>query len=149
MICDVEIEDYAQLIDIWERSVRATHHFLSEADLRAIKENILTNYFSAVTLKCIKNSDNEITGFSGISGQKLEMLFVSPAYHGQGVGSCLCRYAIKSQGVSLVDVNEQNTPALKFYEKIGFKQLSRSPVDGEGRPYPILHLSLGEVVNPR
>jgi putative acetyltransferase len=40
-----------------------------------------------------------------------------------------------------VDVNEQNTKAVGFYERIGFKRTGRSRLDGQGRPYPLLHLS--------
>ncbi len=39
-----------------------------------------------------------------------------------------------------VDVNEQNTQALDFYLRRGFHVVGRSPLDGQGRPYPLLHL---------
>jgi putative acetyltransferase len=37
-------------------------------------------------------------------------------------------------------VNEQNRSALAFYEHLGFERTGRSPVDGQGRPYPLIHL---------
>ncbi|SPU55612.1 Uncharacterized N-acetyltransferase YjaB [Brevundimonas vesicularis] len=45
-----------------------------------------------------------------------------------------------------VDVNEQNIQALGFYERLGFKVTSRSAVEGQGRPYPLLHLRLAKPV---
>jgi putative acetyltransferase len=39
-----------------------------------------------------------------------------------------------------VDVNEQNPAAVGFYEALGFVVVSRSPVDGDGRPFPLLHM---------
>lgn len=41
-----------------------------------------------------------------------------------------------------VDVNEQNPQAVGFYLHYGFVQTGRSPLDGEGRPFPLLHMSL-------
>jgi len=38
------------------------------------------------------------------------------------------------------DVNEQNSQAVGFYGKMGFKRTGRSPVDDQGRPYPLIHL---------
>ncbi len=142
MICDVSLKEYDILLHIWEMSVRATHAFLSEDDLQEIKQQLIGVYFAAVELKCIKSSHGEVLGFSGVSDQKLEMLFVLPAAQGQGVGSSLCQFAIDNQGVQHVDVNEQNPRALKFYEKMGFEVVGRDEVDGEGRAYPVLHLSL-------
>ncbi|WP_374755463.1 hypothetical protein [Runella slithyformis] len=44
--------------------------------------------------------------------------------------------------VQRVDVNEQNPQALGFYERMGFAVISRSALDGLGKPYPLLHLQL-------
>ncbi|AHE67921.1 GNAT family N-acetyltransferase [Legionella oakridgensis] len=140
MICDLSTTDFDELINVWEQSVRATHHFLKEHDLQEIKQQILSVYFDAVELKGFKGDNGKILGFSGVTEQKLEMLFVLPNAQGQGVGSSLCRHALEQQKVSLVDVNEQNLRAIKFYKKMGFKKVGRSSLDGEGRPYPVLHL---------
>lgn len=50
-------------------------------------------------------------------------------------------HAIAALGARRVDVNEQNEQALGFYRRLGFAQVGRSPLDGEGRPYPLLHLA--------
>ena len=39
-----------------------------------------------------------------------------------------------------LDVNEQNPQAYCFYQKQGFKKYSRSELDGQGNPFPVLHL---------
>ena len=74
------------------------------------------------------------------------MLFVHPEKRGRGIGKTLVRYAVGKLGCGRVDVNEQNGQAVGFYEKLGFRKTGRSPVDAEGRPYPILHLGLPGVV---
>lgn len=138
----VEKVEHLKLIEIWESSVRATHDFLSEEDLQELKPLILDLYFDAVDLRCAKNAQGEIQGFCGVQNGNIEMLFISPDARGKGIGAMLSAHAIKEQGASKVDVNEQNEQALGFYQQIGFKVIGRSPVDGQGKPYPLLHMAL-------
>ena len=51
---------------------------------------------------------------------------------------------IIERGIRHVDVNEQNPQALGFYRHLGFEQVGRSPLDGQGRPFPLLHLRLAD-----
>jgi len=74
------------------------------------------------------------------------MLFISPDAQGHGIGSALCQYAIEYLGATKVDVNEQNPRAREFYEKMGFSFVNRSELDGQGKPYPILHLKYMQLV---
>ena len=134
--------DYPALITLWEASVRATHHFLPEAEVLALKPLILEHYFDAVTLHCARTEEGLIAGFSGVLEDKLEMLFVAPEARGYGVGRQLVEHAIGQCGATLVDVNEQNEQAVGFYLKMGFTVTGRSPLDGQGKPYPLLHMVL-------
>lgn len=138
----VKKQDHLKLIEVWEASVRATHDFLAEDDLQALKPLILEHYFDAVDLRCVKNAHGEIQGFCGVHDGHIEMLFISPDARGKGIGALLSAHAIQQQGASKVDVNEQNAQALGFYQHIGFKVMGRSPVDGQGKPYPLLHMVL-------
>ena len=135
-------EDYQTLIELWEASVRATHHFLPEAEILALRPLILEHYFDAVTLHCARTEEGLIAGFSGVLEDKLEMLFVAPEARGYGVGRQLVEHAIGQCGATLVDVNEQNEQAVGFYLKMGFTVTGRSPLDGQGKPYPLLHMAL-------
>ncbi|MGU5769057.1 GNAT family N-acetyltransferase [Aeromonas sp. YN13HZO-058] len=135
-------DDYQTLIDLWEASVRATHHFLPEAEILALRPLILEHYFDAVTLHCARTEEGLIAGFSGVHEGKLEMLFVAPETRGYGVGRQLVEHAIGQCGATLVDVNEQNEQAVGFYLKMGFTVTGRSPLDGQGKPYPLLHMAL-------
>ena len=135
-------EDYPELLLVWERSVRATHDFLAEQDILSLRPLILEHYFDAVELFCVRGPEGKILGFSGVAEGNLEMLFIDPDNRGQGIGTALCRHAVDSLGVTRVDVNEQNPQALGFYEHFGFKIIDRSPLDGQGNPFPLLHLTL-------
>ncbi|MFV0347195.1 MAG: acetyltransferase [Halodesulfovibrio sp.] len=136
-------QDYSELIAIWEASVRATHHFLNNADIESLRPLILVQYFDAVTLQCARNEQGTILGFCGVAENKLEMLFVHPDHFGKGVGTALCRHAMQKMHVTAVDVNEQNPKATGFYKHMGFVITGRSAVDGQSNPFPLLHMTQG------
>ena len=142
---NVEKTDYATLIEIWEASVRATHDFLQEEDIVTLKPLILEHYFDAVDLKCAKDERDKVLGFCGVHEGNIEMLFISPETRGSGVGTQLTHYAVNHQGATKVDVNKQNKQALGFYERFGFSVVGRSSLDGQGKPYPLLHMELTKI----
>jgi len=87
------------------------------------------------------DEDDEPVAFLGANGREIESLFVDPSVHGRGVGRLLVeQFASLGEGELRVDVNEQNAGACAFYERLGFRVRGRSPNDGDGRPYPLLHL---------
>lgn len=134
-------EEFAALVEIWRSAVRTTHDFLDEADFKRIESSLATHYFPAVRLTVAELNGQPI-GFAGVLDGALEMLFVSDEARGRGVGSALLTEVIKNQAVSRVDVNEQNAGARGFYLGQGFVQVDRSELDGDGRPYPIIHMEL-------
>lgn len=140
MITRPTVNDYERLINIWESSVRATHHFLNEEDIQFYKPLILNEYFPEVILFCHHDNELKITGFMGISGNKLEMLFIDAGERGKGIGKELLLYAIEKLNINQVDVNEQNDQAVGFYKRMGFHVVHRFELDGTGRPYPILYM---------
>ncbi len=115
---------------------------LTEEDIEFLNQLSLSRLFPAVALRCVKNDSGSILGFVGIYDSKVEMLFILNEARGQGVGKVLLQYAIEQLGATKVDVNEQNPKAVGFYEHMGFKVVSRSPLDDMGKPFPILHMAL-------
>ena len=95
-------------------------------------------------LRVAKNSNNKITGFIGVAECNVEMLFISPDSRNKGVGSLLLKNAIETQSANKVDVNEQNPDAIGFYKHLGFSVIGRSPLDGQGNPFPLIHMELIE-----
>lgn len=135
----VSRDNYQALIEVWENSVRATHHFLSEENILELKPLILQHYFDAVELRCITQG-KRIAGFIGVAESNVEMLFVDPSCFGQGIGHQLMNYAITHLNAYKVDVNEQNPKAIAFYKKLGFEKTGRSELDGQGNPFPLVHM---------
>jgi len=134
--------DYLRLIDIWEKSVRATHDFLPEENINTLKPLILEHYFDAVDLRVAIEEHQKIVGFIGVADENIEMLFIEPEYRGSGVGRLLLNNAISKQSATQVDVNEQNPQAVGFYQYCGFNIVGRSELDGQGNPFPLLYMAL-------
>ena len=140
MITAATEKHYPEIIDVWEQSVRATHHFLPEEYLQKIK-TLLPSIFSAVQL-FVAQDDNKITGFLGVAEKKIEMLFIHPGSRGKGIGKQLTEFAIHVLKANKVDVNEQNEQATGFYQRMGFVVTGRKETDGLGKPYPLLLMEL-------
>lgn len=141
LIREANSEDYANVIRVWEASVRATHHFLDPEDITFYK-SIIPEALPQVKL-FIYEIEGQVAGFMGVSGNTLDMLFINPAYRRKGIGSKLFQYAQSEFQISKVDVNEQNQQAVDFYLKTGFVQTGRRATDDFGKAYPILEMALG------
>lgn len=138
----VRSEDFPRMVEVWEASVRATHHFLSEADIQFFKPLVGEAFRRAAELACVRDAGGRVAAFLGVAGENIEMLFVHPACRGSGLGRRLVEYAVGVLGAKTVDVNEQNEQAVGFYRRMGFEVVRRSPTDGLGKPFPLLHMKL-------
>ncbi len=127
------------LLDVWEASVRASHHFLAEADIARLAPQAEGALRHIETLWVVHDGQRPV-GFMGVQERKIEMLFLHPDYFHKGLGRMLVERAFRDLGVEYVDVNEQNPDATKFYERMGFKVFKRNERDCEGNPFPILEM---------
>ena len=140
-ICEVHDrtpELLRQLLMIWEASVRATHLFLSDAEVLKIKEYVPQAMTLVSHLVIAERETGCPVAFMGVEGQRLEMLFLSPEERGAGLGRQLLDYGIRRYGIREVTVNEQNPQTVGFYEHMGFAVYKRTDHDEAGDPYPLL-----------
>ena len=128
------------LLTVWESSVRATHLFLTDEEIKNIKQYVPQALREIPHLLIVESEDGAPVAFAGIDGHKLEMLFVSAENRGKGVGRQLLKYTIDTYAMNELAVNEQNPQAIGFYEHMGFQIYKRSETDGQGNPYPILYM---------
>jgi putative acetyltransferase len=143
----VQIEKYQDsyreaVINVWERSVRATHHFLDPGDIEFYKTLVQGMDFNSLDVYCAMNAEGVMIGIFGIAESKLEMLFLLPDVIGKGIGKELMQFILRELKVNRVDVNEGNTQAVGFYQKFGFKTYDCTSLDDSGKPYPILKMKL-------
>ena len=145
--------DHAALADLWRRSVEATHYFLSSGEVERLFHDVRNTYLPGVEILWVAElapcgqtapaqhaAGISLAGFIGCNGAQVEMLFVEPRCFRHGVGRALLEHVRALHPRLTLDVNEQNPQALAFYERQGFKVVGRSALDGQGNPYPLLHM---------
>ena len=130
----------AGLLELWEKSVRATNLFLSESDIQNIKKYVPDALKNVGHLIIATDSQNKPLAFMGIENNFLEMLFVLQEERRKGIGSALLKYGIEKYEIDKLSVNEQNPQAKLFYEAMGFATYKRTELDEQGNPFPILYM---------
>lgn len=134
--------DGPRVMEIWRRAVDATHHFLEPRDRRDIEAEVAA-FLPGVSLDLAVDEADRAVGFMLLEDGHLQALFVDPDYHRCGVGRTLVASALGSYPdlvTEVNEVNEQNGQARRCYARLGFEPCGRSTVDGQGRPYPLIHL---------
>lgn len=131
-----------QLLTVWEDSVRTTHLFLSDDEIKSIKKYVPQALSEIEYLVVAINESDQPIAFMGIANDVLEMLFVLSNERGKGVGKRLISYGIENYDVKKLTVNEQNPQAKGFYEHMGFEVYKRTDLDEQGNPYPLLYMEL-------
>ena len=93
--------------------MRATHHFLGEDDIVALRPLVAEALGGgALELWVLVGDDDVPLGFMGLDGDDISALFLEPAWRGRGGGRRLVAHAQALRGGALtVDVNEQNPAA--------------------------------------
>ena len=130
-----------KLLEVWEKSVHATHLFLSNEEVKNIKNDVPQALRGIAHLLIAENEAGEPVAFMGVEDGVLAMLFITPEERGKGWGKHLIRYGIKNYGVERLAVNEQNPQAKGFYEHMGFHVYKRTERDEQGNPYPLLYMN--------
>ena len=139
MIRPATARDAPRNLEIWRNAVAATHGFLASEDLARI-DAMVADWLPGAKLWVLVDEADFPLGFMALTGAHIDALFVDPDRHGSGVGRTLISHARSLHGALTVDVNEQNTRAVGFYERMGFERTGRSPTDDQALPYPLLHL---------
>ena len=134
-------DDVPRALAIWRAAVDATHGFLAPADRAEIDVLVADQFLPTAELWLASDDDGLVVGFLVMDGDKIDALFVDPAWHGRGYGTLLLGHALALAPNATVDASEQATNALPFYLSRGFRPIGRSPTDGQGRPYPLIHLA--------
>ena len=124
------------LLEVWENSVRATHLFLSDSEIRNIKEYVPQALREVAHLLIAEDEAGRPVAFMGVEKGSLEMLFIAPEERGKGLGKNLIRYGIENYGVERLTVNEQNPQARGFYEHMGFRFTKEQILTNREIPIP-------------
>lgn len=131
--------DGERVMAVWRSAVDATHDFLSREDRAAIEAEV-ADFLPSAPLWLAVDAQDRAIGFMLLHEGHLEALFIDAGQRGRGLGRALLAHALRQEPALTTDVNEQNAQALGFYERLGFVRTGRSPRDGQGRAYPLIHL---------
>lgn len=131
-----------QLLKIWESSVRETHLFLSDNEIKRIADYVPLALNNINHFVIVEDDNYQPVAFMGIEKERLEMLFVAPNEMKKGLGKSLIQFGIKNYQLKELTVNEQNPQAKGFYEHLGFHVYKRTETDEQGNPYPLLYMKL-------
>ncbi len=76
------------LLALWERSVRATHAFLTDADIVALRPFVAEALEGeGLDLWVLADADDVPIGFMGLAGDDVAALFLEPEHRGRGEGA--------------------------------------------------------------
>ena len=110
------------LVEVWEKSVRVTHLFLSDSEIENIKDYVPQALRGIESLVIAEDGNHIPVAFMGIEEGSLEMLFITPKERGKDLGKQLIQYGIEKYSV----LNQQNPQAKGFYEHMGFQVYKRT-----------------------
>ncbi|KAA0916220.1 GNAT family N-acetyltransferase [Aquicoccus porphyridii] len=133
--------DTTKLSRIWLDASLDAHSFIGKRRLleqrRLIEEQYLPNSETWVAVRL-----GEPVGFISLLESFIGGIFVAPGQQGQGIGRKLIAHALERKGKLSLEVYLQNRRAVRFYEGLGFVEVSRRANDDEGLPLENAHLQL-------
>lgn len=134
LIRPFEAADTVVLSKIWLEASLLAHPFIGERRLMAQRTLIEEHYLPGAET-WVATIGGRPAGFISLLETFVGGLFVSPDYQGRGIGLDLVTHAATLKGTLSLEVYTDNMGALGFYKAIGFRELSRRPVDDEGYPF--------------
>lgn len=106
----------------WELATRLAHPFMSDDFIQQERINIAEIYMPN-TDTWVVELDGEVQGFIALMGNEVGAIFLTPEFHGQGIGKALMDKASTLHKELEVEVFKVNKVARKFYAKYGFKPI--------------------------
>jgi ribosomal protein S18 acetylase RimI-like enzyme len=88
----------------------------------------------------VAEAAGRVVGFAALRGDWLDHLYVAPAFQAGGMGRALLDIAKRERPEGLhLHVFQQNTEAIRFYERHGFVLVERSDGSGNEERLPDAH----------
>lgn len=131
VIREYKSDDDDAIIAAWEASTRIAHPFLTDdfiaGERIAIREMYLPN-----TITHVAEENGAVIGFASMMGDELGAIFLIPDFHGKGVGRALMDTAARGHEFVDVEVFERNPIGRAFYERYGFREMTKSTHEPTG-----------------
>ncbi|WP_291860617.1 N-acetyltransferase [Marinilabilia sp.] len=105
---------------IWLEGSIQSHDFVSESYWQSKLEDMKTRYLPS-SRTYVLEEDGQLKGFISLVDDILAALFVSPEYQGAGIGNALLSQAQKLNRYLKLTVYTENSRAVTFYARRGFR----------------------------
>ena len=119
MIRELRKADINKVADIWLDTNIKAHSFIPaqywKNNFEFVKEALLQAEVY------VYENDKEIQGFIGLNDEYIEGIFVSDEVQSQGIGKMLLNSAKNKRNALRLNVYQQNTRAIAFYQREGFE----------------------------
>ena len=128
--------DLDDLTELWERAARTSHGFMADDDFVEARPFVRDGLLPSMDVWIAADAGGSPLGFVGARDTHVELLYVEPGHHGEGVGTLLLAHVRPTS----VEVYQGNEHGMAFYLAHGFAPLRTHPQDSFGRPFPVVHL---------
>ncbi len=134
-----EQTDTAQLVSIWRAASEQAHSFFAKEQLDH-NERLVRDIYLPKAENWVLSVENDPVGFIGLIDHFIGGLFVAPLRHGHGYGRALVDHAAQLKGRLELEVYSRNQSAVRFYQRLGFVEISRRPTDDHGLPFELIKM---------
>ncbi len=120
MIRKLKTEEINDVLDIWVKASIDAHSFVSPEFWESRMDVMRDTYIPASNTYVFE--ENEIIkGFFSLHNDTLAAMFVSPEFHGRGIGRRLMDKAKSLRNSLELTVYKENPKSIDFYRKRGFR----------------------------
>lgn len=126
MIRVLQKSDINRVADIWLDTNLKAHYFIP-AQYWKSNYDLVKEMLSQAEVY-VYESDEEIQGFVGVSGEYIEGIFVSDAMQAKGIGKLLMDFIKDKRHKLYLNVYQKNMQAIHFYQREGF-EIQREGLD--------------------
>lgn len=116
-------DDIDAVIEVWNRSSRIAHSFLTDDFFDAERHEIRDRWLP-IAETTVYEDDGQVVGFLSLIGNEVGAFFVDPDHQGQGIGLQLMDHARGSRPFLELNVFESNASGRRFYAAYGFVAVS-------------------------
>ena len=133
--------DLKELSGIWLDASLLAHPFIGKQRMLEQRWLIEDQYFpnAETWVACL---GDQPCGFISLLDTFIGGIFVAPDRQGLGIGRQLVAHALRLKGALELEVYTANQPAVAFYMGLGFREMSRRPLDDDGYAFENARLRL-------
>lgn len=133
MVRKFQAGDLERVAEIWLEANIQAHNFIPrrywEEQLETVRDLL-----PRAELYVWQDRDGAVQGFTGLSGEHIEGIFVRPSLQSRGIGRALLDRAKNAHSRLTLNVYRKNERAAAFYRREGFRVRGEGADGNTGEP---------------